>query len=187
MAHPGYVWVYGDIGEKANNVITLRDSVNWVVMHAATGEVVDEIVVVITSGGGSVYDSLAMYDYLVLLKPKYKITTVASGFCMSAAVVLLQAGDTRWAGTGTMFMTHAPLFVFREGTRFNGTDAKEARKSLANTNKRLINIIARRMGKNYKHIAWMFTDKEYYFDSPEAMQRGFVDKFFLDGRYKNGQ
>jgi len=60
----------------------------------------------ISSYGGNVYDALALYDIMNTLK--CPIRTFAYGKCMSAAPLLLAAGqkDQRWVAPNVSFMHH---------------------------------------------------------------------------------
>jgi ATP-dependent protease ClpP protease subunit len=187
--YTAYVWVRGGIGQgtKEYSCERLIYETSWAVKQCPSWEVVDGIVYVITSPGGSIYETYTMIDYIDLLRPKYTIYTIASGYCMSAAVLLLQAGDIRMAQTGTLFMTHSPLLCFQDKIQVTSTDMVKYRNELKDLNQEMIDYIAWRMEKKPKKIAWMFTDKEYYFKAKEAFQRGFVDAYFWHGmwRYSN--
>ena len=58
----------------------------------------------LVSEGGSAYDALAIAGRM--RSSPLNVTIVACGKCMSAAVLILAAGDTRLATQGTWFMVH---------------------------------------------------------------------------------
>lgn len=61
----------------------------------------------IQSPGGSVSGSIAMYDYLIRLrKDGVKVDTIATGICASGAVIILQAGETRYVTPFSMLLVH---------------------------------------------------------------------------------
>jgi len=64
----------------------------------------DDIYLVISSGGGSVYDFLALQGVIKSLKSK--LVTIGNGYCFSAAALLLLLGDERYCYDNTRVMFH---------------------------------------------------------------------------------
>lgn len=65
---------------------------------------VKEIRMTLTSTGGWLYPAFALYDHIVASKKPVDI--IAEGYCMSAAVMILQAGRKRISRPHTSFMIH---------------------------------------------------------------------------------
>lgn len=73
-------------------------------MEAEADTDVTEIRLHMNSGGGTVRDGLALYDYIGLLsKP---VIIIVSGSCMSMGVTILMAGTFRYATKNCLFMMH---------------------------------------------------------------------------------
>lgn len=71
----------------------------------------DTLEVWVSSPGGLVSSSIAIYDYLKRRKADgITIWTVGSGICASGATVVLQAGDIRAITVGTMFLVHKAFY-----------------------------------------------------------------------------
>ncbi|HLL61182.1 MAG TPA: ATP-dependent Clp protease proteolytic subunit, partial [Candidatus Nitrosocosmicus sp.] len=65
---------------------------------------VETIILTITSEGGFLFPAFALYDHIKASKKPVDI--IAEGFCMSAAVVIMQAGRKRISRPNTLFMIH---------------------------------------------------------------------------------
>lgn len=65
---------------------------------------VKDIILTVTTMGGFLYPAFALYDYVrASQKP---VDVIAIGCCMSAGVLILQAGRRRMAYPHTLFMIH---------------------------------------------------------------------------------
>lgn len=108
------ILIAGAIGQfqqpngKFMNGITLLDVVSQV---NSAPEGTTEIVVQIESLGGVKDVGDQIYDYLVSLKPKYKIKTEQIGMIASIATKIFGAGDERVALEGESFMIHNPWTI----------------------------------------------------------------------------
>lgn len=81
------------------------------------------ISLLINSTGGSVFDSSAIYDAICLAKSR--VIGQAYGACMSGAIFILQACDTRLAAPTCRIMVHNPY-----SNTSNEFDIKELRKEI---------------------------------------------------------
>ena len=96
-----------------NRIIEIRsmidENVASVVIRAlmvmATRSSKEPINILLSSGGGSVYDGLAIYDYL--FNCPCPIHIQASGLVASTAFIIYLAGDVRTATPNTTFMMHS--------------------------------------------------------------------------------
>ena len=96
-----------------SRTIDLDDDIDDVSVHAVIrsihhliSEGAEDITLNINSFGGSVYDGLALYDYLMSIRDHVHISTVAMGKCMSMAPVIYLTGHERYAYPNTTFMFH---------------------------------------------------------------------------------
>ena len=65
-----------------------------------------KVTVSMNTPGGSVYDALALYDLIKTYRKSFPIHIHVAGLCMSAGVVILQAGSKRTAAPHSTFLVH---------------------------------------------------------------------------------
>ncbi len=106
----------------------------------------DPITLYLSSLGGSVYDGLAIYD-LIRASPS-PVVVYANGKIMSMGVVILLAGDKRYAAKNTRFMMHSLSHGTLGKVRDTDIDVNEAKI----TNDNMIKIIAERSKFKYKYL-----------------------------------
>lgn len=84
-----------------------QDSIGRVITNFHILESMDKlrpITLILNSYGGDVYQALGLYDYIRSLESEVHIH--AYGACMSAATLILQAGDKRLISENCTFMMH---------------------------------------------------------------------------------
>ncbi|MBI4130283.1 ATP-dependent Clp protease proteolytic subunit [Candidatus Roizmanbacteria bacterium] len=79
---------------------------------ANTDKKIHRIVLTVASNGGQLYPAFALYDHIRASKKPVDI--VAAGYCMSAAVMILQAGRKRLSYPHTVFMVHPSAYKLDE-------------------------------------------------------------------------
>ncbi|MFZ2038678.1 MAG: ATP-dependent Clp protease proteolytic subunit [Minisyncoccia bacterium] len=112
--------------------ITVNNLINFITQQIATQKPenpLDEIIIQISSSGGSSDHGLLAYNYLKQLG--IKKTVIGMGNVDSAAVMIFCAGDQRLAMTGCRFTLHEALTTM-QGT-FNGVKLHE----IGNLNERI--------------------------------------------------
>lgn len=150
----------------------------WREMVLFRGEKIDTVNVWITTGGGSISEAMLIYDKLQELKRNgLKINTIGSGVCMSAGMLVLQAGDTRYATEGCLLLAHMPRFGAISTTdQFTKEDADKLSRELDDLNMHLIEkFYAPRMGKEPAQLLKYFKTEAYKMDADEAFRIGFID------------
>ena len=114
--------------------VTVNNLINFITQQIATQKPenpLGEIIIQISSSGGSSDHGLLAYNYLRQLG--LKKTVIGMGNVDSAAVMIFCAGDVRLAMPGCRFTLHEALTTI-QGT-FNGTKLHE----IANLNERITN------------------------------------------------
>lgn len=122
----------------------------------------------INSEGGSVFDAAAIYN--ALKENSATVTAHVDGMALSAASVVLQAGDQRVMAENAMVMIHDPWSVVVG-------DASSMRKEadlLDSIKSTIVNVYVARSGNDAVQIERMMTD-ETWMTADEAMSYGFVD------------
>ena len=184
LATPIIVFLQGEVTYN-KTLAELRNNIYY--QYAAASyrdERPNQIVLTLITPGGSMVEAIAIVDYLNSLKKQgWHIDTVASGICMSAGMMILQAGDRRYATEHTMLMTHAPVFVSPAEKYTTLKDLHELEGNLNAANERQMSIFANRMHKTTKWLSYYFTSKEFMMDAVQAYQIGFIDEIIKDVRY----
>jgi len=68
----------------------------------------DTIYIYINSDGGTLTDSLAIYDTIRMIQSR--VVTIAIGSCASGALLILLAGDTKISCPNTLYYYHQAIF-----------------------------------------------------------------------------
>ena len=130
-----------------------------------------EIQFYIKSPGGSVDETLALYDTMKLLGSP--VSTYCIGYCYSGAAVLLAAGEK-----GKRFMLpHAKVMIHQPygGVTGQAEDIRLQAEQLIKDKSSLNRILAESTGQTYEQIA-ADGERDKYFDAKEALEYGLVDE-----------
>jgi len=125
----------------------------------------------INSPGGQIYAGLAIYDTMKMIPNK--ISTVAVGMTASFGTVILAAGEKgqRYALPHATIHIHQPLV----GAQGQASDIEIQAKEILRLKARLNEIMAESTGQTVETIEHD-TERDYYFDSKQAVDYGLVDK-----------
>lgn len=162
------IFLHGDVDEG-----TIAYATRGLLFMAAESD--DPVTLFISSYGGSIDETFVLYD--VLQRVSCHVTTVALGFCMSAAPLLLAAGHTRLASENCDFMLHTASFEV-EGSLSN---VEAASKAVHNRCVRMDKLMALHSSMPYRH--WKkFTEAkaDVYFDARQAQDWGLIDGIWQD-------
>lgn len=121
----------------------------------------------INSGGGSLFDGVAIYNTLKL----FKGTTIVhiDGLAASAASIIAMAGDQRIMPANTMLMIHNTS-VYTEG---NTQDLQKTALLLAQLDEAMLNTYVNRTGQTAEKIKQMMDD-ETWLTAKDAKELGFA-------------
>ena len=134
-----------------------------------------KITIKINSGGGVVYDGLAIIDCIEEAKKKgFIITTKAYGSAFSMAALILASGSIRQASSNAYIMIHQGLHYI-EG-KFE--DAKIDMKHGEDLEKRCNEILAKYVDTDIKSIERIQKKGNYYMNAASAKKFGIVDEIF---------
>jgi ATP-dependent Clp endopeptidase proteolytic subunit ClpP len=135
-----------------------------------------DITIVFTSPGGSVFDGLALYDFIQDLKERgHKVTTVARGWVASMAGVLLQAGTERVMAPNSYLMIHEPLRVaFLEVIK--ASDMKDDALLFERLWNKCIEILGERSTMTNRQIKTKSSRRDWWLDPADAVELGFADR-----------
>lgn len=145
-----------------------------------------DIEIILSSFGGSEYEMFAAYDVIRSLA-NIHVKTIAVGKVMSAAPLILAAGDERYAYPTTQFMVHESWYELAERHN-NAVVTVEHFKDLTK-------LWAQKMSErtNLSQKQWLNlterTGRDKYFDSYKALEYGLIDGILMpDGKvYRGGE
>jgi ATP-dependent Clp protease protease subunit len=136
----------------------------------------NEITLIISSEGGTIYDAFALYDVLKQIsKSGIKITAVVQGWAASAAsMIVLQAADVRRAMASSRFLLHEPSrwTVGSEKVSEGRDDLKEIEK-LADM---ILNVLASRCHHTPEKIKKFIERRDVWMSAEEALAWGLIDE-----------
>jgi ATP-dependent Clp protease, protease subunit len=129
---------------------------------------VDQIDVRLNSGGGDVFDGLAIYNALV--RNPAQVNVFIDGMAWSIASVIAMAGDTVSIASNAQFMIHNPAaFTFAESN-----ELRKLADTLDATKDSLIDAYQRHTSAGKQKLSdWM--DAETWFTAAQTVDAGFAD------------
>lgn len=123
----------------------------------------------INSGGGSVFDGIAIYN--MLKSHKATINVYVEGLAASIASVIAMAGDTITMRSGSMMMVHMP-WTLSQG---NAEEMRKTADTLEKTGDSIVDIYSERTGISSDDIRNIMND-ETWLSAEEAVKQGWATK-----------
>ena len=162
------ILIYEDIGDYWSGVTAkgFNDEIK------ALGDI-SEINVRLNSGGGNVFDGIAIYNSLK--SHKAKVNVHIDGLAASIASIVAMAGDTIRMAKNGFIMIHDP-WIMTAGT---AEDLRKTADTIDGVREQLLDTYIRRTGGDREQISDMMS-AETWMNSDEAMKNGFVDSVTED-------
>lgn len=123
----------------------------------------------INSGGGSVFDGIAIYN--MLKSHKATVNVYVEGLAASIASVIAMAGDTITMRSGSMMMVHMP-WTLSQG---NAEEMRKTADTLEKTGDSIVDIYSERTGISSDDIRNIMSD-ETWLSAEEAVEQGWATK-----------
>lgn len=123
----------------------------------------------INSGGGSVFDGIAIYN--MLKSHKATVNVYIEGLAASIASVIAMAGDTITMRSGSMMMVHMP-WTLSQG---NAEEMRRTADTLEKTGDSIVDIYSERTGISSDDIRNIMND-ETWLSAEEAVEQGWATK-----------
>lgn len=162
-----------------NRIIFLGDPINNHVANLVVAQMLfldnenpdKEIRIYVNSPGGMITAGLAIYDTMQLVNAP--VSTICVGLAASMGTVLLAAGTKgrRYALANATIHIHQPL----GGVEGQASDILIEAQRIEHERERLNQILAKHTGQPFDRIV-QDTDRNYYMDSPNAVEYGIVDE-----------
>ena len=158
------ILLYGDIGKPMGGVSALA----FVEKLKALGKP-QTITLRIHSEGGDVFDSLAIYN--MLSRHPARIEVQIDGIALSAATLVMMAGDRIRIARDGQVMVHAP-WTWTSGT---AAELRQRADRLDALQASVVQIYARRTKLPEARVSELL-DAETWMDPAQALKLGFVDE-----------
>ena len=133
----------------------------------------EDILMLISSPGGSVFHGLSMYNFLK--KAPINIETCNFGSIDSIACVVYCAGQKRYALPNSRFLMHSISFNVKADARFEEKKINEIAENLKKDRENISEIIAENCKKKREEIEEIMFDGRTY-NAKDAKTFGLVDK-----------
>jgi len=131
----------------------------------------DSITIWVNTPGGEVNHTFAIVD--VMKNLGVTVNTVGLGRVFSSGLIIISAGEKRYAFPGTLFMGHA--FITQEAN-LPYHETKAGRKAQEWMWESLSNHFEKYTSLNKKEAQKTLLSTSYYFDEHEALKMGLIDK-----------
>lgn len=130
-----------------------------------------DVTIRVHSGGGSVYEGLAIYD--LIRSSEANVTVIVEGMAASMASIIALAGDTVQMTENAFFMMHAVI----GGVWGNKNDLTNYVEQLENCEKRLQAIYKERTTADEKTIKnWFDSGQDHWLDADTCLQLSVCDE-----------
>lgn len=164
-------YLYGTISSyESKDTVTSKNVRDF--LAGAVGNTVD---IHINSPGGSVFESVAIYNNLK--QSNKKVNIYIDGIAASGASIVAMAGSQVFMAQNAMFMIHRAL----TGIIGNSSDLREMADLLDKINQTLIKTYLERFKGSEQQLRQFFND-ETYFTADECLEYGFIDKVVNGGK-----
>lgn len=125
--------------------------------------------IILNSGGGDVFQGFAIYDAIYSCQVPVQIT--ATGQCMSAASIILQAGDIRKVTPNCILMVHDG----EDGYQGSPDSFSNWAKMGQTINKQMYRIYAKSSGRSEKYWERRCKKSDFIMTAEEAIKEGLAD------------
>ena len=135
----------------------------------------EDVHLLISTGGGTVYDMFGIIDIMNIVKRRRDVATLGTGKVFSAGVPLLASGTK-----GKRFVTrNARIMMHRCSTASMGTtaDMKSSHDEMRLMEDQMVQVIAENSKLSVGEIHNMFSrNTDEYFSAQEAIEMGLADE-----------
>lgn len=159
------IFLGDQVNDKTANLVVAQ------LLYLAYADPKADISLYINSPGGSVYDGLAIYDTMNLIKPD--VATYGIGLQASMGAFLLSSG-----AKGKRFtLPHAKVMIHQpsSGTRGKVTDMEIDLKESLEVKEMLAKILAKNTGQKLAKVK-SDMERDYWMSPDEALKYGLIDQ-----------
>lgn len=154
-----------EVNEHTANIVVAQ------LLYLAYDDPVSDISLYINSPGGSVYDGMAIYDTMQLIKPD--VATYGIGLQASMGAFLLSSGakGKRYSLPHAKVMIHQPS----SGTRGKVTDMEIDLRESLEVKEMLAKILSKNTGQKLAKVK-SDMERDYWMSPDEAVKYGLIDE-----------
>ena len=154
-----------EVNEHTANIVVAQ------LLYLAYDDPTADISLYINSPGGSVYDGMAIYDTMQLIKPD--VATYGIGLQASMGAFLLSSGakGKRYCLPHAKVMIHQPS----SGTRGKVTDMEIDLRESLEVKEMLAKILAKNTGQKLAKVKGDM-ERDYWMSPDEALKYGLIDE-----------
>ena len=154
-----------EVNEHTANIVVAQ------LLYLAYDDPTADISLYINSPGGSVYDGMAIYDTMQLIKPD--VATYGIGLQASMGACLLSSGakGKRYCLPHAKVMIHQPS----SGTRGKVTDMEIDLRESLEVKEMLAKILAKNTGQKLAKVK-ADMERDYWMSPDEALKYGLIDE-----------
>ena len=163
-----HVDIFGDIGDWGINAESFIGE-----LRSANGK---DLVLNISSLGGSVNDALQIHDYLASYSGK--VTAKITGLTASSATIIAMGAKEVLMSENALFLIHAVWTPMTSGNQF---DLEKEAESLRQIDEILVNIYKKKTKRAASTIKKLMAE-ERWMDAEEALRLGFIDKTYVPSK-----
>ncbi len=164
--HQHYIWE-GHIDDEGVDAALRK-----VVQHERSRPSHD-LHIILTTGGGSMSAALAFYDTVKTILKTPRLVFHAAGEVSSAGLIILMAGDRRYAGPNIMFEFHDLRRRYERGVTATAADLMRDAHEMQEMQKKMQEILVRHCeGKMTAEVFSNFCSRNYRLDLREAVEYG---------------
>jgi ATP-dependent protease ClpP protease subunit len=163
-----HVDIFGDIGDWG---VSAEGFIGE--LRSAKGK---DLVLNISSLGGSVNDALQIHDYLASYEGK--VTAKITGLTASSATIIAMGAKEVLMSENSLFLIHN---VWTPMTAGNADDLENEAESLRQIDELLINIYKKKTKRAASTIKKLMAE-ERWMDAEEALRLGFIDKTYIPSK-----
>ena len=170
MLKEGQLFLYDDIDYD------LAPVVSKAIMYLSIKYPDNPIILNIDSPGGQIYNGFSIMNAIKFATERgIKVIGRVTGLAASMAVLVLQACTERVACANSRIMIHE-VSQFKMLSRESASQAEEQVKELQKINNLIIEIIAKRCGKDTKKVKNLVKKTDAWMSPKEALEYGLIDK-----------
>lgn len=165
----GYIVFHEDIDSNSFERLSKR-------LLLAKVKGIERVTVVLATIGGSIDCALGAHDLIKAINDEGKISVdvLATGYCYSAGVILLQAGKRRLATPNTILMVHESLSLHFGKL----TEVREDVKFVDRLVERVWQLLSERSKLTVERLKEETKGKNWWLTAQEALDLGLIDEIY---------
>ncbi len=135
----------------------------------------DKIIMMIDSPGGDLDDTFTLYD--TIKRMRTPVVTIGK-YCLSAAAIILAAGNKRYLSPHAKVMLHLGSQFFAQNTNIASQDMEIINKQTLKYKEKIIDILIECGVTQTRKRILRDIDRDFWLEPQEAIEYGLADEIF---------